>query len=115
MRRVARAHLRLWSIPESVEEKVVLAVSELITNAIEHGVEDDKDDRAICLRALYACGRLRVEVADGNPSPAVVRFADDDEESGRGLFLVAAFSTDWGVSEDGETTWCEFNVPVGRP
>ncbi|MFD3514879.1 ATP-binding protein [Streptomyces sp. NPDC058657] len=111
MRKITRAHLRMWKVAEPQAGDIVLVVSELITNAVEHGA----DGRAIGLRVGYIGGQLRVEVTDENPSPAVLRCADDDEDSGRGVFLIAAFAEDWGVSEDGKTTWCEFTMPAGRP
>ncbi|MGW6742460.1 ATP-binding protein [Streptomyces sp. NPDC055025] len=54
-------------------------------------------------------------VIDGNPTWAVLRCADAVDETGRGLFLVAVFARDWGVSHDGTTTWCTFRVPERKP
>ncbi|WP_344269722.1 hypothetical protein [Streptomyces hebeiensis] len=54
-------------------------------------------------------------VIDGNPAPAVLRCADAVDETGRGLFLVALFARDWGVSDAGMTTWCTFRVPERKP
>ncbi|MGW6604408.1 ATP-binding protein [Streptomyces sp. NPDC055036] len=54
-------------------------------------------------------------VTDGNPAPAVLRCADAVDETGRGLFLVAVFARNWGVSDDGMTTWCTFRVPERKP
>ncbi|MFG2865491.1 ATP-binding protein [Streptomyces sioyaensis] len=106
MRRIAAAHLRLWKVSGSTADDIVLAVSELVTNGIQHGRGD------IGLKVLYAAGEVRVEVTDGNPAPAQLTSAGNDDVSGRGLFLVAVFARDWGVSNDGKTTWCVFPVPV---
>ncbi|GGZ93194.1 ATP-binding protein [Streptomyces bluensis] len=108
MRRITAAHLRLWKVCEPTAENIVLAVSELVANAIEHGCGD------MGLTVLYACEEIRVEVTDGNPAPAKLTFADDEDVSGRGLFLVAVLARKWGVSEDGKTTWCVFRVPARR-
>lgn len=108
MRRITAAHLRLWKVPGPTAENIVLAVSELVANAIEHGCGD------IELTVLYACGEVRVEVTDGNPAPAKLTVADDEDVSGRGLFLVAVLAQDWGVSTDGRSTWCVFRVPARR-
>ncbi|UIX34510.1 ATP-binding protein [Streptomyces sp. GQFP] len=66
------------------------------------------------LRIQYPDGELRIEVTDDNPTPATLRPADDEDLSGRGLFLIAVLSREWGVSDDGRTTWCVFRVPARR-
>ncbi|MGW0708904.1 ATP-binding protein [Streptomyces sp. NPDC002643] len=108
MRRITAAHLRMWKVSGASAENIVLAVSELVSNAIEHGHGD------IELTVLYSCGEVRVEVTDDNPAPAKLTFADAEDVSGRGLFLVAVLAQDWGVSDDGRSTWCVFHVPARR-
>jgi anti-sigma regulatory factor (Ser/Thr protein kinase) len=107
-RRITRAYLGLWRVTGELAENIVLAVSELLTNAVEHGTGDVK------LRLRYADGELRIEVTDDDPTPAELRLAGDEDVSGRGLFLVAVLSRKWGVSKDGKTTWCIFRIPEGR-
>ncbi|MDX2680038.1 ATP-binding protein [Streptomyces sp. NY05-11A] len=107
-RRITRAFLGLWNVNGELAENIVLAVSELVSNAIEHGTGE------VGFRLRYPDGELRIEVTDGNPAPAELRFAGDDDVSGRGLFLVAVLSRKWGVSKDGKTTWCSFRIPEGR-
>ncbi|MFD4553495.1 ATP-binding protein [Streptomyces sp. NPDC058469] len=108
IRQITTGYLQLWKVPESIEEDIALAVSELVTNAIKHGRGD------IGLKVLYAAGEVRVEVTDGNPTPAQLTTADDDDVSGRGLLLVAALAWKWGVSDKGKTTWCVFQIPAWR-
>jgi len=108
-RRVTERHLRRWGMPMSLMEDVLLAVSELVTNAVCHGHGD-----TVGLRVRYAVGKLTVEVFDGNPAPARSHFAGESEEHGRGLLIVAALSDAWGASLDGARTWCTFTVPVRR-
>ncbi|MFB8775794.1 ATP-binding protein [Streptomyces broussonetiae] len=107
-RRITRAFLGLWNVNGELAENILLAVSELVTNAIEHGTGD------VALRLWYPHGELRIEVTDDNPAPAELRLAGDDDVSGRGLFLVAVLARTWGVSKDGKTTWCMFRIPEGR-
>ncbi|WP_461014582.1 ATP-binding protein [Streptomyces daliensis] len=92
VRRITAAFLGLWDV-EPLVESVVLAVSELVTNAVRHGTGD------VGLRVVYVPGELRVEVSDGSAAPAELRSAADDDESGRGLFLVAVLAQNWGVTE----------------
>ncbi|WP_406349356.1 ATP-binding protein [Streptomyces sp. NBC_00144] len=107
MRRVTRAFMRHWNVAELLAGDVVLAVSELVTNAVQHG------HGGIGLRVECTADELRVDVTDENHAPAVLRAAGDDDVSGRGLLLVAMLAKEWGVDNDGTTTWCVFHV-AGR-
>ncbi|MFI9078766.1 ATP-binding protein [Streptomyces sioyaensis] len=105
----ASTFLRRWAVPRSLAEDVGLAVSELVTNAIKHGLG------TVSLRMRNAGdGELRVEVRDDSPDPARLRTAGDQDVSGRGMFLVAVLACDWGVSPDGTTTWATFRIRAGR-
>ncbi|WP_326613464.1 ATP-binding protein [Streptomyces scopuliridis] len=112
IRRITMAFMRLWDVPDPLAEDVRLAVSELVTNAIEHG------HGSVGLRmrntSSELSSELSVEVTDENAVPALLRTAEDDDVRGRGLFLVAVLSKEWGVSDDGMTTWCTFLLPTGR-
>ncbi|MFD9206603.1 ATP-binding protein [Streptomyces sioyaensis] len=100
--------LRQWDVPPTLAYDVVLVVSELVANAIEHGLG------GVSLRVGLADGDLRIEVSDDSPDPARLRAAGDYDVSGRGLFLVAALALDWGVSANCKTTWATFRLPAGR-
>ncbi|MEV5481547.1 MULTISPECIES: ATP-binding protein [Streptomyces] len=108
MRRITAAFLDLWNVPGPLAENIVLAVSELVTNAVEHG------KGGVGLRVRYPDNELRIEVTDGNPTPAKMRRAADNDASGRGLLLVTVLAHEWGVSDGGTTTWCVFRAPAGR-
>ncbi|MCP9211463.1 ATP-binding protein [Streptomyces sp. NEAU-Y11] len=107
-RRITAAFVRLWSLPLSMEEEAVIVVSELVSNAVEHGFG------LVSLRIRYSDDTLRIDVADDNPEPARQQSAGPEDVRGRGLFIVqkiaAAHSGSWGVSEDGRTTWCVLRV-----
>ncbi|MEV0778606.1 ATP-binding protein [Streptomyces sp. NPDC050428] len=109
IRRITVAFMRLWDVPDPLAEDVQLAVSELVTNAVEHG------HGSVGLRVRNTGSELSLEVTDRNPAPARLRTVEDDDVCGRGLFLVAALSKEWGISDDGMTTWCTFRLPTGRP
>ncbi|MEV5880797.1 ATP-binding protein [Streptomyces sp. NPDC052101] len=100
MRQTTRVFLRRCRVPKSVAGFVVLAVSELVTNAVVHG------EGEVLLRITVALDLVRVSVTDHNPAPAVLKEAGPDGESGRGIRLVHAISDAWKSS--GEETWCEF-------
>ncbi|MGW7004168.1 ATP-binding protein [Streptomyces sp. NPDC054933] len=109
MRRITRAHLHHWGLTD-LTDNAALLVSELVTNAIRHG-----QGHPVGLRVVQSARELRIEVTDGNPTPARPRSAGITDESGRGLLLVAALAQDWGVSPDSRTTWCSLPIPEGRP
>lgn len=85
-------------------EIAILLVSELVTNAVMHGVSPFE------LRAQQTRSGLRVEVHDNNAlATPVLRGAGVLAESGRGLQLVDTLADRWGWSEDGagKVVWFE--------
>lgn len=108
MRRLTAHYLNRWELSRLVDD-AVLVVSELVTNAVRHG-----GGRPVGFRVKRSSRELRIEVTDGNPTPAQVCSAVRTEENGRGLFLVEAVTDSWGVSADGMTTWGVFSISVGR-
>ncbi|MFF5567690.1 ATP-binding protein [Streptomyces sp. NPDC012623] len=107
IRRIAVAHMRLWAVPTPMAEEARLVVSELVTNAIEHG------RGAVLLRMRHTDDKLRIEVTDENPAHAQLQEADREDLCGRGLFLVASLADVWGVSGNGRTTWAAFSLARG--
>lgn len=102
IRRITVAHMRLWAVPTPLAEDVRLVVSELVTNAVEHG------QGTVLLRMRRTDSQLRIEVTDENSAPAQLQNAGEEGLCGRGLFLVAFLADMWGVSDDGRTTWAAF-------
>lgn len=107
---VART-LEGWGVHERIDD-VQLVVSELVTNAIRHGIGP--------IEVGVACkeGRLRLEVIDADPDhvPAPAD-ANDLDAGGRGLTIIEALSFTWGVEPRGDkkVVWAEIPfVRVGR-
>jgi hypothetical protein len=114
---MARAHLRdilaLWGLTH-LSEQAEYVVSELVTNALNASTQDDGrplyDDLGrmltIGLGLRTGNGLLRIEVwdrADGVPAP---RDAGEEAVSGRGLAMVAHFSSDrWGWTARDRRGW----------
>ena len=85
---------------------VQLVATELVTNAYLHGEPPVRFE----LHNPPDGGVVRVEVTDAGPEMPQVRHPDVTETHGRGLLLVEAYSTRWGVitSAEGKTVWVEF-------
>ncbi len=102
-RQVARAASARWPDCEATEA-VVLVLSELLGNAVKATTGS-----TVALRLSWTPRRVRVEVDDDSPLPAVARHADVQEEGGRGLWLVEVVAVRWGwqVRERGKCVWAE--------
>ncbi|MFE9686331.1 ATP-binding protein [Streptomyces sp. NPDC006285] len=108
-RTVVRGQLRSWGLDPLVDVAALL-VSELVTNALRHATGP------IGVRLVRPSGpldALLVEVSDPLPDPPRERAARPDEETGRGIQLVANSSRRWGTrpGEKGKTVWFELALP----
>ena len=101
--------LRSWRMPEIVEGDVELLASELASNVVRHA---DSDFTVI---VRYDGEVVRVEVGDGSRALPLLRSPDLDDVAGRGLVLVEALASAWGVTHtvEGKRVW--FEVPADPP
>lgn len=109
---LARRSLADWLAPAvGVDEldTARLLVSELITNAVVHGHGD------ITLRATLDEDRLLVEVIDeGRGFELTIRQQDFATIGGRGLAIVDAEASRWGIHEGTTHVWFELERPGPR-
>ena len=108
-RRYVASLLGCWRVADRCMASL-LAVSELVTNAVTHGRGPVK------VRVALRRSRLRVEVEDEGPGvPAAPHAAVGvDDVGGRGLGIVASVASDWGHSRPGEhrsVVWFETTCP----
>jgi anti-sigma regulatory factor (Ser/Thr protein kinase) len=110
--RIARRRLVEWLARrlEAAElESAMLLTSELVTNAVVHG------HGKIMLRAGLDDDRLLVEVIDdGHGFERIVREEDFDSVGGRGLKIVDAEASRWGIHEGTTHVWFELERPGPR-
>mgnify|MGYP003440427105 CR=1 FL=1 len=100
-------------LPEPVLVDAKLLLTELVANAIKHA---SRDIQAVIIR-IRRNHVVRVEVLDPGPM-----FNPDPQPpgtgigSGRGLFLVDAVASAWGVEpeEAGKKVWFELGVAAGK-
>lgn len=92
-----------WSVDREV---MLLLTSELVTNAIRHaGTRFEVDV------GQTAEGKVLVSVSDASRVSPHLIDAAPEAQSGRGLFFVERYSTDWGVEETAEGKRVWFVVP----
>ena len=112
-RAVADKAMRSW-VGCDVADAASMALGELLANAAAHATG------TVQLHAELREGILRVSVADRTPvssrllalAHAGAELPDTDAEYGRGLAIVAAVSSRWGVREraEGKAVWVEFDA-----
>ncbi|MGW3657220.1 ATP-binding protein [Streptomyces sp. NPDC005151] len=109
-RRQVRSILACWLVPDDAVDTAVLITSELVTNAIRHC-----DARHLVhLHVTDDGAELLLEVSDPSRNPPRPTVASRHAESGRGLFLVRAAASDFGVrlrKPGGKTVWATIRRP----
>jgi len=113
-RALLRKQARTWQVPEAQAEVAVLLISELVTNACRHArVSPGREVRARC---VVRDRKLRVEVSDASEVMPQPRQATAEDESGRGLELIAALADAWDAHPRacgiGKTVWFELKLTV---
>ncbi|GHB23515.1 SpoIIE family protein phosphatase [Streptomyces chryseus] len=101
-RAVATKKVGEWGL-EELSFTTELVVSELVTNAVRYASSGPIQLRLIRDRTLIC------EVSDSGHTSPNLRRARSDDEGGRGLFLVARMTQQWGTryTPTGKTIWAE--------
>ncbi|MFC8289274.1 SpoIIE family protein phosphatase [Streptomyces cyaneofuscatus] len=104
-RELATRQLGVWGL-EELSFATELVVSELVTNAVRYG------GGPLRLR-LIRDRTLLCEVADTGHTSPHLRHSAEDDEGGRGLFIVAQLVQRWGTryTPAGKTIWTEQAFP----
>jgi anti-sigma regulatory factor (Ser/Thr protein kinase) len=90
-------------MPELLDTDIVLLTSELVTNCVVHaGTTTDVTVR-------YDGEVVRVAARDRSHATPAMSLQSPEAEGGRGVWLVASLSLDWGVEPlpDGKRVWFE--------
>jgi anti-sigma regulatory factor (Ser/Thr protein kinase) len=107
--------MQRWGITDR-EADVAVVVSELLTNAVRHGLPlaVDPPDRPIRLGLLHSGPSVMCAVADPSNRLPVAREPRWLEESGRGLHVIASLSDQWGScatpGQAGKVVWATFTT-----
>ncbi|MFE0201210.1 ATP-binding protein [[Kitasatospora] papulosa] len=105
--------LKTWGL-EQLAETAELLVSELVTNAVTH-----THSRLVGVAVTRTTATtVRIMVLDTDRTEmSVPACPGDDEESGRGLVLVAALAVRWDIEHvaTGKRIWCELDTRQVQP
>ena len=103
--------LAAWEEPELYGDSVIV-VSELVTNAITHAPVPGE------LRLSLLPDVLRIAVTDSGSGAPEPRHASATREGGRGLYLVDALTSAWGMEplpHGGKVVWAELTRERNDP
>jgi serine phosphatase RsbU (regulator of sigma subunit)/anti-sigma regulatory factor (Ser/Thr protein kinase) len=105
-RSLIRTPLKRWGLAD-LTPVAELVVSELVTNAVRYA------QGTIGLRLVFE-GGLFIEVLDDSAALPRLRYAEEDDERGRGLQVVSQVSHRWGTRRagNGKVVWCELAAPA---
>jgi len=114
-RRFGRATLSSWGMA-GLADVVELLLSEVVTNAVTHAQSGGE------IRFFVNGQAVRVEVSDAGRGCVTPRDAGPDDVSGRGMAIVDALATRWGVEPSdaldatgngytAKTVWFEVDLP----
>ncbi|MFI6689390.1 ATP-binding protein [Streptomyces sp. NPDC050485] len=89
------------------QDAVRLVISELITNAVVHV------GGMVSVGLYLDDERLLLVVHDHSQDLPTLQHPDDEQETGRGLALVAEFADEigWEPTDTGKKVWAKFEVP----
>jgi len=92
----------LGSISQDRAERAAVCGSELVANAVRHGMPP------IVLSVVLGAEEVVIAVADGSREPPRPRAAGADDPTGRGTLIVDRLADRWGVDflQGGKRVWC---------
>jgi GAF domain-containing protein/anti-sigma regulatory factor (Ser/Thr protein kinase) len=92
--------------PDELVDDVALIISELVTNAFLHG------EPPVVVRISAHAHLVHIEVADESRSAPMRGRPDSNAMTGRGMGLIEALSSRWGVAPEanGKKVWCELEA-----
>jgi hypothetical protein len=110
--------LREWSLEDYADDAMVVA-SELVSNSVaQTGKVEWVRRPPVGLRVRGGPSVLVMQVWDAVIGAPVPRVASEDDESGRGLAIVAALSSSCGFyyceKRDGKVAWAILGTQAGR-
>lgn len=106
-RRFVAEQMKEWKVEQLLDDALMVS-SELVTNAVTHARSSFR------IRLSLNLARLRIDVLDGGTGTPEPQPPSETEEHGRGLYIVDAVTTAWGLEElpgEGKLVWAELALP----
>ncbi|MFG2171247.1 ATP-binding protein [Streptomyces niveus] len=113
VRRAMRLHLSLWGLSD-LEDLAQICVSELVANVINHVGRATPVTLAVSTDGAH----IRIELSDPDARAMPTLLAPTSgAESGRGLMILDAVASRWGVipRADSKVVWCELATGLEVP
>lgn len=104
---ISMAHTGSGASSAELADDVVLALSELVTNALQHTA-----GLSIDVQLLRTAEAVEIRVRSGQMEGIEAGDPDPLQESGRGLLIVDSLANRWGVQ--GDWIWCSFVAPAAE-
>ncbi len=105
-------HGCLWELSPALVADVVMAASELVSNAVKHS--DVGPDGSIVLEAELRNGSVRVDVSDAGTGFDPQAVTPQPGFHGLGLVLVARVAEEWGTYRDvRHHVWFRVQISAG--
>lgn len=114
-REFTRHVMQSWGLAVLAED-ATLVVSELVTNALRHGVAGTAEGLPAGVELMWCrrAGLTACVVIDPGPDLPLLMPPDHAAETGRGLHVVEALSAAWGwarLSGPGKAVWATLRAP----
>jgi anti-sigma regulatory factor (Ser/Thr protein kinase) len=98
-------------VPQRRLDDLMIVVTELVNNAVEHGPTDGLVRLAITTRPD---GYVRGEIEDEGHGTIAMREMAGDADGGFGLRIVDVFTDRWAVYEGSTHVWFEMGTGAGH-
>lgn len=121
VRLFVRRTARDWAV-DGIADDLTLVVSELVTNALRHGLGAGAHAKGVGVALYGTASRVMCAVSDPSDEAPVRVTPDHTHDSGRGLQIVEALSMYWGwtpLERDGDSAgksvWAVFPLDTLTP
>jgi anti-sigma regulatory factor (Ser/Thr protein kinase) len=92
-------------------ELALLALSEVVTNAVRHGAKEGSDPINVVIERTEDLVRIQViQPRPVPPLPSIAHMPEGWATNGYGLAIVEAVADRWGVHVDPPSVWFEVRV-----
>lgn len=115
IRRFIRETITDWGLGQLADD-LTTVVNELTTNAVQHALTTSRESRSRAWLGIARTGNtVMCAVTDPSPAPPTCHRPESLTETGRGLLIVNALTSQWGYAPtgaSGKTVWARITTPA---